>query len=156
MEVMFLGCKSLKSFDVSSFNTQNITSMREIFHRCESLESLNLSNFNTNKLTDIDLMFGDDLSLTNLDLSSFNLSESKDLEYMLHYTPAPSTILLASNSPIKTATTSYQDEAGNIIAPARVYGGPLLEAYSFDQKSIPGYTFKRVIGNLTGILCKSP
>ena len=54
---MFYNCKSLKSINLSSFNTNNVTDMNEMFSGCESLESIDLSSFNTNNVTNMNGMF---------------------------------------------------------------------------------------------------
>ena len=50
---MFRNCKSLKSIDLSNFNTQNVNNMRGMFHGCRYLSNIDLSNFNTQNVTDI-------------------------------------------------------------------------------------------------------
>jgi len=47
----FFGCSSLKSIDLSSFNTKNTVDMSSMFCECQSLTSINLSHFNTEKDT---------------------------------------------------------------------------------------------------------
>ena len=47
---MFYDCKSLKSLDISNFNTQNVNNMSGMFYNCKSLTSLDVSNFNTQML----------------------------------------------------------------------------------------------------------
>ena len=49
MGLMFYECSSLKEFNLSNFNTNNLTDMRAMFWGCSSLKELNLSNFNTEK-----------------------------------------------------------------------------------------------------------
>ena len=44
---MFCLCNKLLSIDLSNFNTQNVTNMRNMFYDCNSLICLDLSNFNT-------------------------------------------------------------------------------------------------------------
>ena len=39
---MFEGCSSLKSIDLSSFNSTNVDDMRNMFYRCSSLEKRNV------------------------------------------------------------------------------------------------------------------
>ena len=39
---MFDGCNSLKSLDLSNFNTQNVTDMIFMFSGCESLKRENI------------------------------------------------------------------------------------------------------------------
>ena len=40
---MFCDCSSLKSIDLSSFNTNNVTDMSHMFDGCSNLKSINLS-----------------------------------------------------------------------------------------------------------------
>ena len=54
---MFYKCSSLKSIDLSSFNTNNTIVMRNMFSLCSSLKSLDLSSFNTNNVKDVTDMF---------------------------------------------------------------------------------------------------
>ena len=39
---MFLNCSSLKSLDLSSFNTTNVNDMKSMFHGCSSLKKENV------------------------------------------------------------------------------------------------------------------
>ena len=48
MSSMFYGCSSLKTLNLSNFNTYNVTNMIYMFAKCSSLTELNLSNFNFN------------------------------------------------------------------------------------------------------------
>ena len=50
---MFSGCDSLKSINLSSFNTSKTTNMGNMFDGCSSLTNINLSSFNTSKVTDM-------------------------------------------------------------------------------------------------------
>ena len=47
MKYMFHKCYSLKSLNLSNFNTQNIVNMEYMFSWCNSLIYLDLSDFNT-------------------------------------------------------------------------------------------------------------
>ena len=48
---MLYRCKSLKKINLSTFNTNNVTNMPDIFCECTSLKELDISNFNINKET---------------------------------------------------------------------------------------------------------
>jgi surface protein len=48
---MYNRCSSLESIDLSSFNTNNVINMNDMFKGCSSLKSLDLSSFNTNNVT---------------------------------------------------------------------------------------------------------
>ena len=56
MSRMFMGCSSLKTLDLSVFDTSNVTDMSYMF-ALTALESLNLSSFNTSNVTDMSFMF---------------------------------------------------------------------------------------------------
>ena len=79
---MFRKCSSLKTIDLSSFNTTNIKSMNSMFMECSSLKSINLSSFNTINVNDMSQMFYDCSSLKSLDLSSFNTINVNDMSHM--------------------------------------------------------------------------
>ena len=54
---MFSGCSSLKSINLSSFNTTNVKNMSQIFRECSSLHSIDLSSFNTTNAENMNGMF---------------------------------------------------------------------------------------------------
>ena len=56
---MFSGCSALETFDLSSFDTKNVTYMERMFYGCSALETLDLSNFDTKNVTNMYYMFGD-------------------------------------------------------------------------------------------------
>ena len=76
---MFRGCSSLKSIDLSSFNTNNINNMSCMFCYCSILESIDLSSFNTTNVKDMRGMFNGCSSLKSIDLSSFDIT---NVQYM--------------------------------------------------------------------------
>jgi len=57
MQYMFYYCYSIKELNLSSFNTNNVTSMINMFYNCRSLTDLDLSNFKTQKNTEVGHMF---------------------------------------------------------------------------------------------------
>ena len=71
---MFCYCTSLKSLDLSHFNTSLVTNMYSMFFGCDSITSINLSSFDTSSVTEIQSMFRDCFSLTSLDINNFNTS----------------------------------------------------------------------------------
>ena len=82
MGLMFFGCESLTSLDVSGFNTAKVTDMAFMFCNCSSLTSLDVSHFNTSEVTTMYRMFSVCSSLTSLDLSGFNTAKVKNMESM--------------------------------------------------------------------------
>ena len=57
MAQMFFGCHNLAELDVTHFNTANVTSMISMFNSCMGLTSLDVTNFNTVNVTDMSYMF---------------------------------------------------------------------------------------------------
>jgi surface protein len=57
MGFMFAGCQSLKSLDLSSFNTTNVNNMESMFYLCKSLKLLDLSSFDSTNVSNMILMF---------------------------------------------------------------------------------------------------
>ncbi|MGM9800866.1 MAG: BspA family leucine-rich repeat surface protein, partial [Candidatus Limisoma sp.] len=82
MFCMFENCSALKSLDLKSFDTSNVTDMNGMFRLCSSLSSLDLSNFDTSKVTDMYCMFDSCSSLSSLDLSSFDTSKVASMGFM--------------------------------------------------------------------------
>ena len=50
---MFQYCSALKNIDLSSFNTENVINMNQMFFECNNLESLDISSFDISEDTDI-------------------------------------------------------------------------------------------------------
>lgn len=84
MDNMFAKCKSLKSIDVSKFKTSKVTIMQSMFYGCISLESLDVSGFDTRNVTNMHAMFYNCNSLKSLDVSGFNTANVKNMEYMFY------------------------------------------------------------------------
>ncbi len=72
MNGMFMGCSSLESLDLSSFDTSSVKRMGGMFLGCSSLKTLDLSSFDTSLVKDMQYMFTGCRSLTNLDVSNFD------------------------------------------------------------------------------------
>ncbi len=91
MSYMFASCTSLKSIDLSSFDTSKVgdetglfdcMGMDAMFSGCSSLASLNVSNFDTSNVKSMEAMFHGCSSLRNLNLRSFDTSNVDSFEYM--------------------------------------------------------------------------
>ena len=50
---MFRNCESLKSLDLSNFDTSQVTDMNNMFQNCYTLTSLNITNFDNSKVTNL-------------------------------------------------------------------------------------------------------
>ena len=97
MDMMFNGCSSLTSLDLSHFDTSQVTDMSSMFDGCSSLASLDVSSFNTSQVTDMSWMFDGCRSLTSLNLSSFNTSQVTNMMFMFRDCRKLTTLNLGSN-----------------------------------------------------------
>ena len=82
MSCMFYNCNNLTNVDISNFNTKNVTKMYEMFFGCNNLISLNVSDFNTSKVTDMTRMFNDCRLVDKIDVSNFDISKVKSIDCM--------------------------------------------------------------------------
>ena len=93
---MFSGCSSLASLDLSSFDTSKVTDMSDMFSGCSSLKSLNVTSFDTCKVTSMSAMFNSCTSLESLDLSSFNASSVTTMMVMFGNCPSLKSLTFSS------------------------------------------------------------
>ena len=82
MRDMFNGCSSLISLDVTNFNTAKVTDMRYMFYSCSKLTSLDVTKFNTEKVTNMSYMFYNCKALTSLDVTNFNSENVTNMNKM--------------------------------------------------------------------------
>ncbi|MGX7417899.1 MucBP domain-containing protein [Carnobacterium gallinarum] len=68
------------------------------------------------------------------------------------FTPAVQTVtyVYVKDAQKGTVTVNYQDEAGNTLEANVLLTGNVGDAYTTEQKTIAGYTFKEVVGNTSG------
>ena len=96
MAGMFECCYGLTSLDVSNFNTAKVTSMSGMFYGCQSLTSLDLSSFNTANVTEMGGMFRSCSGLTSLDLGSFNTANVTNMTVMFAFCSGLTSLDLSS------------------------------------------------------------
>ena len=84
MSAMFSNDISLKSLDLSGFDTSKVESLNSMFYNCYSLIELNLSGWNTEKVKDMSFMFENCYGLNELDLSSFDTHHVEDMVNMFY------------------------------------------------------------------------
>ncbi len=85
---MFLNCRSLKKLDLSSFNTNSVQDMSQMFGGCSDLRMLNITNFDTKKVTNMNGMFANCETLEELDLSNFDTKNVKSMDNMFQSSDA--------------------------------------------------------------------
>jgi len=80
--IMFYKDYRLKEIDVSSFNTENATTLNSLFHDCTSLEKINgLNSFNTKNVNDFGFMFKLN-KISEIDVSNFDTSNVVSTSHM--------------------------------------------------------------------------
>lgn len=79
---MFHKCTSLKSLDLSAFETSNVEDFGYMFRRCNSLESLDVSSFDTSAATTMWSMFTLCQKLKTIDLTNFETANVQRMGYM--------------------------------------------------------------------------
>ena len=79
---MFYNCGSLKSLDISNFNTSEVTNMRSMFYHCIGLKSLDLSHFNTSKVSNMISMFELCFNLSSVNLSGWDTRNVGSMNHM--------------------------------------------------------------------------
>lgn len=72
---LFEGCNSLKTIDLSMFDTNLAKDLSYMFFACQSLETIDLKNFKTRHVESIERMFEDCQQLKKLDISNFEAGE---------------------------------------------------------------------------------
>ena len=92
MRDMFNGCSSLISLDVTKFNTEKVTNMSYMFYNCKALTSLDVTNFNSENVTNMNRMFYQCSKLTSLDVSNFNTKKVTNMGFMFSYCSTLTTI----------------------------------------------------------------
>jgi surface protein len=82
---MFQACLEIEYFDLSNFDTSNVTDMGWMFNYCHKLKEIKgINNFNTSKVTNMEMMFNECKALEYLDLYAFNTSEVTDMGWMFN------------------------------------------------------------------------
>ena len=82
MSRMFYGCSSLSTLDISGWDTSSVINMYGVFYLCENLSSLDVSEWDTSSVTDMSHMFYLCENLSSLDVSEWDTSSVTDMSYM--------------------------------------------------------------------------
>ena len=106
MKEMFYDCAALQSLDVSHFETGNVEDMSYMFRNCSSLTSLDVSNFDTRKVTNMYGMFDLCIQLESIDLSNFDTRNVTNLSNMFYRCLALTTIYIGKNWNTGNVTSS--------------------------------------------------
>ena len=89
MSGMFYNCEKLESLDLSGWDTHNVDTMRLMFYSCRNLKSIELSGWDTSKVVSMYGMFYQCYNLKSLDLSGWDISNVEYMDRMFDECPAP-------------------------------------------------------------------
>ena len=106
MTYLFYYTNSLKTLDVTNFDTGNVTNISRMFYKCSLLLKLDITNFNTSKVTNMSHMFHGCGSIEELDISSFDTTNVTSMETMLAYLYKINTIYVGSKWTMANVTNS--------------------------------------------------
>ena len=82
MQYMFYNCSNLTTLDVSGWDTGSVTNMYAMFSGCRELTTLDLSGWDTGSVTNMSEMFYGCSNLTTLNLSGWKTGSVINMRYM--------------------------------------------------------------------------
>lgn len=205
---LFSSFPNLQSFEnMKNFDTSNVTMMQGMFENCTSLKTIDVSNFNTSKVITMNSMFSG-TGLTNLDMSQLDMGEIQYKGSMFSGSNNLSTLTLSDKNQIdgtslpaintdsgkytgawistdekkifpsssdfmstyngKTdagtyiwevakvapVTVNYVDGKGGTLAEPDTLIGEMGDVYTTKAKAIKGYELKETPENATGTFSK--
>ncbi len=104
---MFYYFPSLKSLDLTYFDTSNVTDFSCMFYYGYNLDDIDFSNFNTSNATNMSHMFYNLTGIENLDISSFDTSNVTDMSYMFYNMPYLKSLDVSNFNTSKVTDMSY-------------------------------------------------
>ena len=138
---MFGNCWSLKSLDLSGFNTENVASFSSCFYSCRNIKTIDLSSWivssktiylngmfaymrvlenlirnkdwDTSNVTNFEGMFRECKNLKEIDVSDFDFSKTANVRYMFMQCNSLRKIKGTFNLPLVTNKTNVTDFATN-------------------------------------------
>ena len=137
MSSMFEECE-LETIDLSSFNTEKVTTMASMFENCKTPKKIDVSSFNTSNVTDMSKMFESCFALKVLDLSSFNTSNVTNMRSMFSEDSELTTIYISD----KWSTTKVENGKGVFSKCNSLVGG---SGTTWDENHTD-YTYARIDG----------
>ena len=90
---MFTGCSNLKELDIKNFNTKNVKNMGYMFQNCSKLNGVDIGGFDTGKVIDMTAMFQYCTNITELNTQSFDTSKVTKMNSMFESCGVNSLIL---------------------------------------------------------------
>ena len=129
MSDMFYQCTALTSLDLSNFKTENVTNMGSMFKLCKKLESITINKtfFKTENVTNMSEMFNGCQVLTSIDVSGFNTSNVTNMDRMF------SSCMALTSLDLSSFNTSSVTNMTDMFSYAKI---PALDLSSFNTSSV--------------------
>ena len=147
MNSMFEGT-GFKSLDLTGFSTKGVLEMKAMFKSCENLSSIKFGeDFNTENVTTMDEMFASTTRLKTVDLSSLDTRNVTSM-YKMFYQSGVNTIQFGGNfdtSKVKTFSSMFQ---GSSISSLDLSGFTCTEATCNDMFLSCGALVTLIVGNM--------
>ncbi len=116
MHSMFSFMQGIESFDLSSFDTSNIETFRDLFRNAYNAKSINTDNFDSSKVTIFKGMYDGSKSIKSIDISHYDMSEAVNIKYLFKDAVNLETAIMPTNtgkviemSMMLQGTTSLKD-----------------------------------------------
>ena len=142
---MFQNAGSLKSIDLSSFDTSEVTSMEYMFSTCSNLTSVDMSSLNTAKVKHMGNLFSTCMNLTEVNLSGLNTSSVTNMSMMFQYCSKLANINVSGLNTSNVTNMSYMFSGCNVVKS--------LDLSSFDASKVTNlntmFAYCSALTNLT-------
>ena len=132
---MFSGCTSLETFDLSNFNTSNVTNMSGMFKGCSGLKTIYVQNFNTEKVLSSDDMFTGCINLCGGNGTVYNLDETEKKYARIDKHDQSGYFTYGGSD----QTTAYFVSKGQIVCTRTVRGGDGITVPGFAREGCDGW-----------------
>ena len=94
MKAMFQGCHGIRAIIFgSSWKTENVEDMSQMFEFCELLTSLEISNFDTSSVKTMKAMFQGCIALKFVNVANYQTQNVEDMSSLFSYTALESLTL---------------------------------------------------------------
>ena len=149
MADLFSFCISMRSLDLSMFDTSKVTDMSRMFRNCKNLEAVDLSSFDTHNVVSMYYMFDSCEKLTSLDLSTFDTSKVTDMNAMFTFCYKLATIYVKDS--FVTTSVTVDDNMFNYCSAIQGGAGTKFKGITKEYARIdhpecdaPGYFTNKV------------
>ena len=145
MAEMFYGCSKLESLDLSNFNTASVTTMKSMFSGCSVLDEIKFgANFTAASVESMESMFYNCKAMTSIDLSKFNTASVTTMESMFYGCSKLESLDL-SNFTFK-AETNYESMFAGTGSDVKTNTNELIPIYVKDEEDKT--TLESAVGSL--------